>query len=165
MTKPGGWSFVTGHWLLVIRGALLLRNLFALGRRQLVRLGLVLLEDVLHLVLGLLGVVLGHGLGLLLGLDMLVGVAADVAARHLGILGQFLDLLRQLGPLLAGHGRDLEADHLAIIVRGQAQVAVPDRLLDVLEGGRVKWLDQELLWFRRADRGKLLDRRRRAVVL
>src|SRR5206468_652215 len=45
------------------------------------------------------------------------------------------------------------------------EVAGADGLLDVLERRRVERLDEELLRLRRAHRGELLDRRRRAVVL
>src|SRR5262245_15504401 len=105
--RAGHWALARGHIPF-----LLLHHFLGLCVRQLVGFGLVLLEDVLDLLLGLLGLVLGHGLGFLFGLDVLVGVAADVPAGDLGVLGQLLDLLGHLGPLFAGHGRNLEPNHL-----------------------------------------------------
>src|SRR5207302_1055757 len=89
-------------------------NLFSKARflvRHLRDLVLVLLEQVLHLLLALVAVVLSHLLGLLGLVEVLVGVAADVAAGDLGLLAGLPDARRHLLPLLAAHRRHLQPDH------------------------------------------------------
>src|SRR5262245_57616797 len=93
-----GKASVLGPSYLVLRtfrwGAsapLLFHDVVGLLDGHLFDLAFVGLEQVLHLLLALVAFVLGHLLVLLRGVEVLVGVAANVAARHLGILGRLLD--------------------------------------------------------------------------
>src|SRR5271157_4918909 len=132
---------------------------------QLVDLGLELLGQGLDLFLAGFQVVLGEGLVGLLDLGLLVGVAADIADGDPRLLGQILDTVGQLLPLLDGQGRYVEPNHLAVGVGRQAQVARLDRLDDVADHRRIKRPDQDLLRLRRAQVRELLERRRRAVII
>src|SRR5262249_15439476 len=108
--------------------SLLLHDLFGLLVRRFRDLPFKVLEQSLHFFLALVALVLGQ-LSILLGrVEMLVAVAADVAACDLGVLGRFLDARHHLLPLLAAEGRHGEANHLAVVVRRHAEVARPDRL-------------------------------------
>src|SRR5262249_21128285 len=84
---------------------LLFQDFLRLLIRQFTDLVFLPLEQRLHFFLALVAFVLGHLLGLLRGIKGLVGIAADVAAGHLGVLGRLLDARRHLLPLLAGHWR------------------------------------------------------------
>ena len=53
--------------------------------------------------------------------------------RHFALLGRLLDARRHLLALLAAHRRHRQANHLAVVVRRHAQIAGPDRLLNVLQ--------------------------------
>src|SRR5207253_6460851 len=70
---------------------LLFHHFLRLLLRHLRDLVFELLEQALHFLLALVALVLGHLLGLLRLVEMLVGVAADIAESDLGILGQLLD--------------------------------------------------------------------------
>ena len=71
----------------------------------------------------------------------------------------------QLVPALLGEGRDVEADHLSVVVGGQPQIGGQDAALDVLQAGGIEGSNGQLAWFRYADRGQLDERRGRSVVL
>ncbi len=61
--------------------------------------------------------------------------------------------------------RNVDADHAAVVLRVEAQVACADRLFDVLDRAGVERADHDLRRLGRADRGQRLDRRLRAVDL
>src|SRR5690606_23418611 len=89
-----------------------------------------LVGDLLDVVLGTTHVVLGDLLFLQQVLDLLVGVAADVAHGDLGVLALAGDDLGQLAAALLGQRGEVQADGGAGGVRGQAQVRTQDGLLD-----------------------------------
>src|SRR5262249_10328588 len=66
---------------------------------------------------------------------------------------------------LFGEGRDVEAHDRAVDVGRQADVALEDRLLDRAEDAAVPRLDDDLVRFRNADPGQLVERCLRPVVL
>ena len=70
---------------------LLVHHLGLFGRREVVDLSLEPLGQFLDLVLGLIAVVLGERLLFLALIGVLVGISADIADRHAGLFGQFLD--------------------------------------------------------------------------
>ena len=72
----------------------------------------------------------------LLLVGLLVGVAADVADGDLRFLGQLLGAGDHLPAHVARERRDVEADHLAVALRREAQVAGDDALFDVLDRRR-----------------------------
>src|SRR5688572_30724759 len=86
--------------------------------------------DLLDLDLGAADVVFGDLLFLQQFLDLVVGIAADVADGDLGVLALGVDELGQFLAALLGEGGQVEADHGAGGVRGQAEVGGEDRLLD-----------------------------------
>src|SRR2546425_11843931 len=63
---------------------------------------------------------------------------------------------------LLGERRDREADELAVVRRGQAEVRGQNRLLDVLDHLGVEWLDGEESVLGRGQRGDLLEGRGRS---
>src|SRR5262249_18362312 len=89
---------------------------------------------------------------------------ADIAASDLGVLGGLLYPLNHLLALLAAHGRHLEADHLAIVVRRHAEGAGTDGLLDVLEDALIIRPNAHLLRIRGANLSELFQGRRRSVI-
>src|SRR6266508_4232343 len=92
----------------------------------------------------------------------LPAVVADLHARLLGPLAHLLDHVA--APLLA-HGRHVEADHDAIDVWHQADVALGDGSLDRRQNGAVPGLDHDEVRVRNADPGQLVERRRGSVVI
>src|SRR5262249_39301433 len=143
---------------------LLLHDLRNFLVRGVLGLGLVGVGQFLHLLLTRIPLVLGHLLRLLGGLEGLVAIPADVADGALGFLGELLYAGGHLLSLLAAHGRDGQADDLAVALRRQAQAAGLDGLFDLLDAAGVERADEDLLRVRRADGGELAQRRRRAVV-
>ena len=93
---------------------------------------------------------------LLAGVGVLVGVAADVADGDLGFLGQLLRAGHHLLAHVARQRRNVEPDDLAVAVGRQAQVAVDDAPLDVLDDRRIERPDDQLLRLGRADRAIVL---------
>src|ERR1700722_10476151 len=91
--SPRTWSFAAAR-------ALLFHDLFGLLVRHLRDAVLVLLQESLHLIFALGAVVFGHFLGLFGCIELLVAVAADVAARDLALLGRLLDAANHLLTLL-----------------------------------------------------------------
>ena len=121
--------------------------------------------ELLEILLGDLEIVLGD-LGLfLLGLELLHGVAADVAHGDLGFLGVLLDLLGELLAALLGQLREDQADGAAVVLRIDAEIGRENGLLNGLEGGGVPRLDEQAAGIGRADGGDLVDGRVCAVIL
>ena len=81
--------------------------------------------------------VLGQLTGLLHGLGLVHGVAADVAHSHLGLLAQLGDFLGQLLAALLGGSREVQADGLAVVDGVDAHVAGHDGLADGTQQGAV----------------------------
>src|SRR4051812_10332602 len=77
---------------------------------------LVLFQQRLHVFLALVALVFGHFTALFGGVEVLVAVAADVAAGDPARLGRLLDALDHLLALLAAHRRYRQADHLAVVI-------------------------------------------------
>ncbi len=78
-------------------------------------------------------------------LGLFVGVAADVADGDFGFLGQLLGAGHHLAAHFARERRDVEADHLAVALRREAQVAGDDALFDVLDRPRIERPNHKLL--------------------
>src|SRR5690606_41774391 len=114
-------SMMTGTWLGPPEGGVGALMLAPSDRHQLLFLGLDHLVDVLdrvigdllHLALEAALVVLADGLFLQEVLGLLVGVAADVADRHLGRLALRVHQLGQRAAALLGWRRQVEADRRA----------------------------------------------------
>src|SRR3569833_3332989 len=75
------------------------------GRKQLVDLGDELVRELLTLVLGAPFLVLGHRFVLEQFLEIVVGVATNVAYRHLGALGLAAHVLVEFAATLFGERR------------------------------------------------------------
>src|SRR6478609_3667726 len=140
------------------------------------QLGLLVLEHLVDRV----GVLLGHAVEPLLGagdvvladlavllelLELLLRRTAQVADRDPAVLGLGLGDLDVLLATLLGELREHAPDHLAVVGRVDAEVGVADRLLDGLHRALVVGLDEDHPRLGRGERGELLERRRRAVVL
>src|SRR5271170_4570701 len=90
---------------------------------------------------GAFGLVLRHFLVLEEGLQPLVGVAPLVADCHAVVLSLGADLLcNVLAPLL-GERRDGQADELPIVHRGETEVGLAQRLLNLLDEALLPRLD------------------------
>src|SRR5882757_4202939 len=70
-------------------------------------------------------------------------VAAHVADGDPTLLGDAVDDLDHLTPPLLGHFRDRQADHVAVVGRGEADVGLEDRFLDRPDRALVEGLDRE----------------------
>ena len=125
----------------------------------------VLVGDLLDLVEPLLLVVLGDLVILEQLLQPVVGVAAHLADAVAALLGQLVDVARQLLAALFGERRERDAHDLAVVGRVQAEIGGANRLLDRAELRRVERLrdDQRRLGNREA--GDLVQRHLRAVGL
>src|SRR5579875_2798673 len=160
--KPGMLPFAR---LRYTRPASYLEQLRLLVPEQLVDLRDVRVGQLVELALGppalvLAGFAVPHQL-----VDRVLGVAADVPDRHppvLRLVPGDLDVLP--APLLGELGED-HADHRAVIGRVDAEVAVADRPLDRGERALVEGLDQHHPRLRHVERGELVHRRLRPVVL
>ena len=98
-------------------------------------------------------------------LEVVHDVAADVPDRDLALLGHVADDLDELlAPLLRQLG-DRQADQLAVVRRGQPEVGLLDRPLDLRDRVRVERLDRQHSRLGRVDRRELLERRLLAVVV
>ena len=87
---------------------------FSLWRQVGVNLGDVFVRQLLQFLLGVLGVVFGDAAVVAVLLELLHGVAPDVADGHAAILGHLADDLDELlAPLLAEFGEE-QADGLAL---------------------------------------------------
>src|SRR6266853_764378 len=108
----------------------------------------VIVVQLLRVLLAVLLLVFGHVLGLL---DLADGVSARVPHGHAPFLGVFVDHLHQLLAALFGERRQGDADDIAVVGRGEAQLGRLDRLLDRLEQAFVPRLHREQLGLRRRD--------------
>ena len=144
---------------------LILHHLLLRALARSLALFFVLLGEFLDLFLDAVAVVFGEVFVFLGLVGDLVAVAADVADGDLGLLGQLLDAADHLAPHLGRQRRHVEADHPAVALRVEPQVAGLDRLLDVLDRARIVRADDDLRGLGGADRSDLLDRHRRAVDL
>src|SRR5215213_7111102 len=125
----------------------------------------VLLGRRLQALLGTGHVVLSDLTVLLHPLELLLGVAAQVAHRDAALLGlvpRDLDVL--LAPLL-GELREDATDDLAVVGRVHVQVGVADRALDVAEGVHVVRRDQDHPRVLSRERGEALEGGRGPVVV
>ena len=86
--------------------------------------------QLLHFVLEALALVLADLVLLLVGLEVIHPVAADVADRDPRLLGILADELGQLLAALLGQLGDRQADHLAVGDRVEPETGRADRLLD-----------------------------------
>ena len=98
-------------------------------------------------------------------LELVGGVAAQVADLDPGLLHPLVDDSDEVLATLLGEWRDVEPDDRPVDVGHQPDVALGDRLLDGAEDAAVPRLDDDLVRLRDADPGELVERRRRAVVL
>jgi hypothetical protein len=89
-----------------------------------------LVGELLNVVVHSLLFVLADGAVFLGALQLVVGVAADVADGDLLLLGVLAGELGQLAPALLGQRRDRDADGCAVGDRIQAQARGPDGLFD-----------------------------------
>ena len=92
-----------------------------------------------------------------------VAVAADVADGDLRLLGQLADAADHLAADFGRERRHVQADHAAVVLRSEAEIAGLDRLFDVLQRAGIVRADDDLVRLGSADRGDLLDGRRRAI--
>src|SRR5947209_1859574 len=123
----------------------------------------MLVGDLLQPLLGPADVVRA-GLAVLLGVLQVVNrVTADVARGDAALLREVPHLLHQLLAPFLGQLGDRQADHLPVVVRGQAQVGLEDALLDVAHDALVKRRDRQQPRLRHADRRHLVYRHLRPV--
>ena len=90
-------------------------------------------------------------------LQVLAGVAAQVAHRDPALLGHVLDDLDVLPPALLGERREREPDDGAVVARVDPEVGVPDGLLDRRQRAAVVRAHQQLPGLRDLDAGELLQ--------
>src|SRR5262245_5687883 len=143
-------------------------HLLDLGRLRLlglVDLLLVFLQEVLDLGLDLLVLVVRQAAFLVQAVDVLVELAARVAHGHARLLAHLLDLGGELRALLAGERRQRDAQHLAVVLRRGAEIALRDDLHQLLQHRDVERLDQDLARLGDRDLRHLPDRGRRPVVV
>ena len=105
---------------------------FSLAVRGLVDLLDRVVGQLLHLMLEPLALVLADLVLLLVLLEMIHPVAADVADRDARLLGILADELGELLAALLGQLGDRQADHLAVGDRVEAEAGRADRLFDRL---------------------------------
>ena len=101
-------------------------------------------------------------LGLLQELD---GVAAGVAHDHLGLLAGGLGLLDEVLAALFGQGGDGAADDFAVVLRGEAEIGVHNRFLNLGNHILFPGLEGESLGIGSRDGGYLVHGSGRAVVI
>ena len=101
----------------------------------------------------------------LLLLEVVGGVAAQVADLDPGLFHPLVDDSDEVLATFLGQRRDVEPDDRPVDVGHQPDVALGDRLLDGAEDAAVPGLDDDLVRLRDGDPGQLVERRRRAVVL
>ena len=95
-----------------------------------IHLGNVLIGQLLDGVLQVAGLILGDVTAFLLLLGKIHAIAADIANRHPAL---FSVLARQLDKFLAAlrrEGRNVEPDHLAVIVGGEPDIGQGNGLFD-----------------------------------
>ena len=101
----------------------------------------------------------------LVALEVIGGVTPQVADLDSGLFHPLVDAPDDVLATLLGERRNVEADDRPVDVGHQADVALLDGLLDGAEDAAIPGLDDDLMRLRDADRGQLVERRRRAVVL
>src|SRR5205807_4201107 len=104
-----------------------LHDLHFFGLDHLIHRLHVVVVQLLHVLLGVLLLVVGHVLGLLDAGDRL---GAGVPNRHAPLLGELVDHLGQLLAPLFGEGRQRNPDEVAVVGRRQAEVGGENRFLD-----------------------------------
>src|SRR4051794_8916866 len=125
----------------------------------------MLVGRLLHLLFVAPLVVLAHGAVLLELLQEVDAVAADVADGDARLLGIFVRDLDHLLAALLVHLGDAEPDHLTLGQRVEAEVRIPDRLLDRVHHASVPDLNAEQPRLGHADGRDLADRHHRPVSL
>ena len=76
-------------------------------------------------------------------LHLFLRVPSHVADGHPALLGPVMDLFHQVLAALLGERRERQPDHLAVVGRGDPEVARLDRLLDRADGALVERRDRE----------------------
>src|SRR3954454_20943627 len=142
-----------------------LHDLGLFGLQRVVELGHPRVGQLLQLGLGAALVVLAGLAGVLELAQVVHHVAADVADRDATLLGDVPHHLDELTAALLVELGDLQPDQLAVVVRRQADVGLHDGLLDRLDRALVVGLDGQQPRLGRVDRGELLERGLRAVVV
>ena len=112
-----------------------------LGRQLLLQLGDVAVGELLYFLLLIAALVFGKLPLLLLLLDAVDAVAADVAQRNLALFSVFCGQLAELLAAILGERRDVDANQLTVVVAGETEIAHADRLLDQVERAAVKRLN------------------------
>src|SRR5665647_900276 len=97
--------------------------------------------------------------------DLFLGLAADVADGYLGVLGLGVRELDVLPATFLCQLREVDPDDGAVAVGVDAQIRVTQRLLDLCHRRFVEGCDQDRAGLRSLERGQLLQRGPRAVVL
>ena len=149
----------------LFRGSLKLHELLFLGAADLVDLLDVFVGQFLQVLFGLYLVVLGDLRVLLELLDIVHGVAADIADGHLGVLAVLAHLLGQfLTAFLRELGED-QSDDSAVVLGVNAQIGGLDGLFDLLQKAAVPGLDDQRAGVGRRNSSYLADGRVHAVIL
>src|SRR5258707_4650679 len=103
------------------------------GCDHLVDIGDVFVGEFLDLLLRSPLLVLGYGLAFQQLFERMIGVAAGVAHRDLGIFALVLDHLDQIAAALLGERGHRYPDHVPLRSRIQAKIGLADGLLDRAE--------------------------------
>ena len=125
----------------------------------------MIVGDLVHLLFGSLEFIGGNDARLLRRLEVLAGIATQVARHNASVLRQTLDDLDVLLASLLGERGDVEPDDHAVVGRGDAEVALADSTLDRGQRRAVVGLDDQLARLGHLETGQLLQRDRGAVVL
>src|ERR1022692_2919334 len=163
LTLPGSPS-VPGSpcWL---GGNLYLEELGFLVPEQVVHLPHVGVCEIVEFPFRPMHIVLAYVTALDELVQRILGMPADVADRDLAVLGLVPRDLDVFLPAILGEIGEDHPDDRAIVRRVHPEVAVPDRLLDRAKRGLVERLDDDHPRLGDMERGKLINRRRRSVVL
>src|SRR6476661_6012946 len=147
-----------------------------LGSSDLEQLGLLALQQVVdgldvllrhdvELLLGAGALVLAHLAVLDQAVELVLGPAADVADGDLGVLALVAGQLDVVPAPLLGQLREHAADDVAVVAGVHAEVGVAQGLLDLVHGRLVERRDQDGARLGGLERGQLLQRGGRAVVV
>src|SRR5688572_8403542 len=132
---------------------------------HLVDLGHRSVGELLHLVLRATLLVLGYQLVLQQLLQVLIGVAAQVAHRYFGLFALVTHDLGELLAALLGQRRHRHAQQVALRGRVEAEVALANGLLDLGAHALFPRLHADRARVEQRHVGDLADRHRRAVVV
>src|SRR5207244_637031 len=103
---------------------------------------------------------------LLFGLfEPLDGVASMTANRDTKLFSDSLNMLHQFLASFFGELWNRNPNDLAVIIRCQAKVRLENCLLDISHRAPVKGLDDQEMRVRRTQRGQLIQRRMRPIIL